>query len=246
MKKAIPLILLLSTLIFPVYYIICCISNNYLIIKIFVIWPVIIFFISLLFIIIKKIPFAVKLGISFVSVFISICLIFVNCAIFQPLEFQITTGDDIYVASISNEAFWDKTENYESAVTYSCYRASAILNRYTNTLIVKFHEDDFSEKLKEVNDNFEFFEYPVDGYGSPEFDYYGFSFRAYKHKRFPQVISFIGINHNTNEIAEVSASTPHGPNGTFEEIFLYDCFWEYVDAYRQGGIWNVQFKCLFG
>ncbi|MBR2922229.1 MAG: hypothetical protein IKC10_02785 [Alphaproteobacteria bacterium] len=244
MKKAIPLILLLSTLIFPVYYIICCISNNYLIIKIFVIWPVIIFFISLLFIIIKKIPFAVKLGISFVSVFISIGLIFINYTFFYPpLELQITTDND--ALSKSNESFFREIESYESAVNYYINLEQLVMHQCTNTLTVKFDENDFSEIVEDIDDNFEFCENPVEGAGSLEFACYGFSFRALKEEIYPIAISFIGINYNTNEIAYVWSNNPrNGHSGTFEEIFDYACLWDYVDAYRQGGIWNLMLKRL--
>lgn len=175
------------------------------------------FLLSMLFVLIKKIPDKVKVVFTLIillatSVFCTYVGLLGGYVDFEALKgieeiaeynAELPPEDDRYYFEKEIE-----TDSYGVFEDIACYRylSTGVFQQRSFVSIVKYSDTHFENEVKSINTSKSFYDEAVlDGDPIPVFTYDGFDFRLEKNEDYyyPKQMDFIGINKETNEIAYV-------------------------------------------
>ncbi len=240
MKKYLSVIIAAAAFIFPLCYFIYCIRSSRLIGSSFVIQSLIAAVTAVLFSLIKRIPDGIRIAVSTLAFVFSLGM-FSLSMMFQPTEFLVKTGDE--AVRDADRPLIESIGGYESARMYDIIGGDSSSGRVQ---LIKFNEEDFTEVIKYIEDNYEPYEADVGEY-DPEtgISLDGFSFRLNGASVIPYHASLTGINAEAREIAVVSYGWPSGGISEIDEDFInYQCGWRFVKPYEKGGYPALYWYCL--
>ena len=175
------------------------------------------FLLSMLFVLIKKIPDKVKVVFTLIillatSVFCTYVGLLGGYVDFEALKgieeiaeynAELPADEDRYYFETEIE-----TDSYGAFEDIACYRylSTGVFQQRSFITIVKYSQEHFENEVKSINTSKSFYDEAVlDGDPIPVFTYDGFDFRLEKNEDYyyPKQTDFIGINKETNEIAYV-------------------------------------------
>lgn len=210
----------------------CCFISSELLVFI-----IIGFILSLIFALIKKIPTKLK---TICSIAI-LCITAFSFCFFYSLgghkEFRSYNSaeivksyksDDAPTGFSNEERFIDEID--ENATAYK-YFSTGLLQQLSYTIITKYDENDFDEKIREIDEKYSFCEKTSDdGEGCP-FSCWGFYFRLIysSDNSYPKQMRFIGINDSTKEIAYITFEDYEIDSvSDFGGLLANNCGWMYI------------------
>ncbi len=238
MKKYIPTMLSFLILVFPIFHIIACLAANGIIADKMIIVPLVSFIAVFVISLIRKIPYVAKIFVAAIM----LILVFVGSSLFYLLggSAEFTVFENATVDEFET-TFFEYPDNYKNAQVYR-YSDSSFFSLESETLILKYDENDFIKAKSEITQNYHFFtEEDFNGDILPEFEYEKFDFSICKSdKNFPQVIYFIGFNDETDEIAFVWFNNLELDRVSDIELLLsIDCGWKYIERSRNNSFFNI-------
>lgn len=210
------------------------------------------FALSMVFVLIKKVPGIVKVIMSLVFLcvasFLCVLTVGLGYVVFEPYNgteevelynevFKET--DTRYEARFKTEVEFDRYGNYKD-INHYYYLCTGIFQEACNTTIVEYTDEEFENEVKRLNSENTFYEkavLPEDPV--PVFTFEGFDFRLKKPQNeddydyYPKCMNFIGVNNATNEIAYV-----HFEDGDLDGVFDFEtlmysyCGWCYITEER--------------
>lgn len=212
----------------PLIYIIFCLVNSYIVPGYIILFLLVSFAISLLLVLIKKIPNVIKAILS-VSVFLITLFVFIFFSLFgNTVEFR--AFDNAKEINEYYEEFdFDKFGEYESISNYK-YHSMAIFQQEAYTTILKYDEENFAKEKSLIENNYKFYSESVEEEeAEPEFSYENFDFRVEISEWYPKELHLIGTNDETCEIVHVYFQDYDLDSVTdFEEFLDYYCGWRFV------------------
>lgn len=210
------------------------------------------FALSMVFVLIKKIPGIVKVIVSLVILcvasFLCVCMVSLGYVVFEPYNgteevelynevFKET--DTRYEDRFKTEVEFDRYGNYKD-INHYYYLCTGIFQNACNTTIVEYTDEEFENEVKRINSETVFYEEAVISDDAvPVFTYEGFNFRLKKPQNeddydyYPKCMNFIGVNEAANEIAYV-----HFENWDLDIVFDFEylmdgyCGWYYITEER--------------
>lgn len=220
-------------------------NNSYIVPYDFMLFPVALIAVSLVFVLVKKMP-------SFLKCAVPIILCVISLGFYGLLilggqqEFRSYNGvDEIqeynmllegkadYELYLSPKIDLDKYGDF-SDIAYYEYHFHAIFSDHANTAIAKYTEDNFNKAEKFIESEYTFADAPIkEDDPLPVFSYDGFDFRIAVDENtkssYPKSIYLIGLNRSTSEIAYVSFHNSD-LDGIYDfEVFISDyCGWQYI------------------
>ena len=197
------------------------------------------FVISFVIVLIKKVPFVIKIVFSLSAITISIAATAFYILLGGGVEFRILDVDKESVV------FYDMDENdfgfYTDFEAFS-YAEHSLFFKQANTYILKYDKNDFDAAKKVLFEKNKFYDITgVYGEAGPEFRCGDFDFyvRHSEEKVFPKVIYFIGFNESDYEIAHVTFNDLNLDSvSSFQNVLLYYCGWQYVEKSRSNQIFK--------
>lgn len=240
MKKAAAPIIASLNLVMLIAYLIFCGVKSHIPSQVICIAFIISFALSLVFILIKKIPNFVKIIISSILVIFTFSSCFFLSLIGGYIEFKAYEDSKAiqeYEANKGVEQFDDDITydygNYED-IAYYTYLSTGIFQQEAKTLICKYDDTNFENKVNSINSEYKFFLYPVDDEEPKSiFTHNGFNFRLIMtdttREWYPKEMHFIGINNDTNEVAYVVFNDSDLDSvWDYHDLIEYDCGWKYI------------------
>lgn len=231
------LIISFAVLIIPIAYVIYSRMKSYIISDVMILIPIIAFGVSVLIVLIKRVPNIIKL------VFLMLILVF---SLFSfcwlnivggHIEFRTLNGIneiDEYYTDFSFNEFGE----YEDIVNYK-YHSTGIFQQKAYTTILKYDKDNFEREKTNIETNYNFYDKPIaEGEPSPVFVYADFNFKVEivrsPEQSYPKQLYLIGINDKSYEIAYVYFED-YDLDGVlyFSDILETYCGWRYIIKERQ-------------
>lgn len=219
-------------LILPVAYMIGCKINSCIIPHNLIIICIIVFLLSLVSVLIRRMPGILKIIISTVALLIVLFFFFIVSAFGGPATFNVYNGlDDIQkdYSNFDTSSFGDYKD-----ISYYKYFSPGIFQHEAYTTIVKYDDKNFEKAKKEIEECCSFYSEPIRvGEPVPEFSSYEFDFRIETNKspseHYPKQLYLIGINNNSYEIAYIDFQYwDLDTVSDFGNLLDSYCGWQYV------------------
>lgn len=209
---------------------------------------------SMVFVLIKKVPGMVKVIVSLVilcgTAFLCVWMngvggyvVFESYNGIEQVEryneqfggYYSVRSEDIHKIDVPIESYGEFED-----ISHYYYLCTGIFQDACNTTIVEYTDEEFENEVKRLNSENTFYEkavLPEDPV--PVFTFEGFDFRLKKPQNeddydyYPKCMNFIGVNNATNEIAYV-----HFENWDLDGVFDFEtlmysyCGWRYITEER--------------
>lgn len=220
-----------------VAYLVYCKINCYFISTELLIFIIIGFILSLIPALIKKIPTTLK---TICSVAILAVTAFAFCFFytlggnteFRSYNFaeivESYKSDDAPTAFSDEERFINEID--ENSTAYK-YFSTGLFQQLSYTIITKYDEDDFNEKIAEIDEKYSFCEKTADDGEDCPFNCWEFNFRLIysSDNSYPKQMRFIGINDTTKEIAYITFEDGEIDSvSDFSGLLANSCGWMYI------------------
>lgn len=215
----------LITAAVPVYYVINCLKNSYVLSEFMLACLAVPLLLSLLVVFIKRIPDVLRAIIPVLMlVLVLVGFVFLN-SIGGHIEFRAFANEaqiNSYYASFDYSRYGE----YETIRSYK-YHSTGIFQQLAYTTVAEYNEANFEkEKDKIVSDN----EFYID----KNFIADGFDFKIKTSDNYPKELELIGINNETREIAYVKFFDYDLDSMEESQEFLNsNCGWQYVTKERK-------------
>lgn len=212
-----------------------CLANSYIIPGYLILFLVVAFVVSLLFVLIKKIPDVMRVVLSII-LFLFTTAVFVFFTLFgQTIEFRaLENKKEINNYYNENNRYDDdfdfgKFGKYESISNYK-YHSMAIFSQEAYTTIAKYDDDNFDTEKSKIENSYKFYNTPVENEeAEPVFSYEGFDFKVEISDWYPKEMNLVGINEATNEIAFITFyDYDLDTIDDYKEFLDYYCGWRYI------------------
>lgn len=211
-------------LMMPIVYITVCLLNSFIVSWFMLLIPVIPFVLSLVIVLIKKIPNIIKVILPIFLLIIALC-VFLFFSIFGiTTEFRAFDGEE-EINGYYTDFNFDKFGDYESISNYK-YREISIFPCESDSTILKYDKDNFEKIKQDINSTYTF-------YSDKTFTFEDFDFKVTDIDEYPTEIELIGVNDESCEIAYIIFTSSEITLGIediepVEEFLNFYCGWKYV------------------
>lgn len=211
-------------LLFPIVYIIVCLLNSYIVSGFMLLIPVVPFVLSLILVLIKKIP-------NIIKVILPVLIFFVTLFVFLFFSFFGVTVEFRAFDSAEeiNEYYTDfdfnKFGEYESISNYK-YREMSIFPCEADATILKYDKDNFEKLKQDINSTYTF-------YSDKSFPFEDFDFKVIDIDDHPTEIELVGVNNESSEIAYITFISSEITLNLediepIDEFLNFYCGWQYI------------------
>lgn len=220
-----------------VAYLVYCKINCYFVSSELLVFIMIGFILSLIPALVKKIPTTAK---TICSIAILAVTAFTFCFFYTlggNTEYRSYNSAEIvesYKSDDAPTAFSDEerfiNEINENSTAYK-YFSTGLLQQLSYTIITKYDEKNFDEKIAEIDEKYSFCEKTGDDGENCPFSSWGFNFRLIysPDNSYPKQMRFIGINDTTKEIAYITFEDGEIDSvSDFQGLLAKSCGWMYI------------------
>ncbi|MBQ8210558.1 MAG: hypothetical protein IJZ35_08260 [Clostridia bacterium] len=211
-------------LLIPIVYIIVCLFNSYIVSGLLLLIPVISFVLSLILVLIKKIPNIIKVILPILILLVTLFVFLFFSFFGVTVEFRAFDGVD-EINEYYTDFNFDEFGEYESISSYK-YREISIFPFESDTTILKYDKVNFEESKQDINSTYAF-------YSEKSFTFEDFDFKVIDINDYPTEIELVGVDNESCEIAYVTFRSSEITLGLddiepLDEFLNFYCGWEYV------------------
>lgn len=211
-------------LLIPIVYIIICLLNSYIVSGVMLLISVVPFVLSLILVLIKKIPNIIKVILPILILLVTLCVFLFFSFFGVTIEFRAFDGEE-EINGYYTAFNFDKFGDYESISNYK-YREISIFPCESDVTILKYDKANFEKLKQDINSTSTF-------YSDKSFPFENFDFKVINIDDYPTEIELVGVN---NESCEITHITFISSEITLElediepiDEFLYSyCGWQYI------------------